>query len=270
MKSITLLFVFFFYTLFSQKRIYDPSIVAQQKRQVFESWGDWRPYPKYIFKIQTNLAYSTVWGMLSPRRNRQYKNGEDIRPLKMGGIEMQRIAEVKLQEEESKKIKIEIDSIYKRNIQDFAHWTPETVNADPLWLLYYKRMLRPLYEFPDTPADFRQWGIKDYDTYKILLETGELKLLQKELDVLKDKFKLARTVPIPRGKRFLLYHECLLDWRKFKGKLSQNQQKSTLMLDYKNIFTKARSPIKENRESDLEIVKKTINDYKKIEKKYEE
>ena len=53
----------------------DPSIVAQHKRMVFESWGDWRPYPKYLLGIQTNFAYATVWGMWAPSRNRQYKNG---------------------------------------------------------------------------------------------------------------------------------------------------------------------------------------------------
>ena len=41
---------------FTVKRLYDPSIVAQHKRMVFQSWGDWRPYPKYLLGIQTNFA----------------------------------------------------------------------------------------------------------------------------------------------------------------------------------------------------------------------
>ena len=44
----------------SIKRLNDPSIVAQHKRMTFESWGDWRPYPKYFLGIQTNFAYATV------------------------------------------------------------------------------------------------------------------------------------------------------------------------------------------------------------------
>ena len=125
----------------AQRRLYDPTIVSQEKRQVFESWGDWRPYGKWRFGIQTNFNYATVWGWLAPARNRRYKKGEDIRPLKPDGIEVQRLGEVKLQEEQTKQIKVEIDSLYKRNMQDFAHWTPLTVDADPLWLLYYKRMI---------------------------------------------------------------------------------------------------------------------------------
>ena len=62
------------------KRLNDPSIVAQHKRMVFQSWGDWRPYPKYFLGVQTNFAYATIWGMWAPKINRDYKDGEDIRP----------------------------------------------------------------------------------------------------------------------------------------------------------------------------------------------
>lgn len=265
MRMIILLSVLFSSIVFSQKRLYDPTIVTQEKRQVFESWGDWRPYPKYnFFGIQTNFNYATVWGWLAPARNKRYKNGADIRPLKVGGIETQRLAQVKLQEEETKKIKLEIDSIYKRNVQDFAHWTSETVDADPLWILYYKKMLRPLYQFPSTPLNYQQWGIKDFQTYKVLVETGKIARLQKDLDVLKDKFKLARTAPMPRGKRFLLYHECLLDFRKFKRSISEHKERSTLILDYKKMFERKEN-ITRKRIDDISILKKAISDYKKAE-----
>ena len=88
---------------FTVKRLNDPSIVAQHKRMLFQSWGDWRPYPKYLLGIQTNFAYATVWGMWAPSRNRDYKNGEDIRPLKPTGLQNQRFAQVKFQEKEKKK-----------------------------------------------------------------------------------------------------------------------------------------------------------------------
>ena len=74
------------------KRLNDPSIVAQHKRMVFQSWGDWRPYPKYFLGVQTNFAYATVWGMWAPKINRDYKDGEDIRPLKPTGVQNQRFA----------------------------------------------------------------------------------------------------------------------------------------------------------------------------------
>lgn len=261
-------FIIFSALVFSQKRLNDPSIVAQQKRQVFESWGDWRPYPKYTLGIQTNFAYSTVWGMLSPARNKRYKNGEDIRPLKAGGIENQRLAEVELQRKEVEKIKIEVDTLYKRNVQDFAHWTPEFVSADPLWLLYYKRMLRPLEEFPEKPKNYIEWRVKDESTFIWLQQTGRIASLQKRLDILKDKFQQSRKMAMPRGKRFLMYHECLLEWRDFLYSLQQHSEKTNSIIEWKKTIDKVKNVTKRTNRTDTEIVQEAINNYNYNQKKW--
>lgn len=247
------------------KRLNDPSIVAQHKRMVFQSWGDWRPYPKYFLGVQTNFAYATVWGLWSPKINRDYKNGQDIRPLKPTGVQNQRLAQLKLEEEEAKKIKAASDTIYKRSVQDLAHWTSATVDADPLWLLYYKRMLRPITEFPDHPQNFIEWRLKDQKTYEAMNTTGTLKRLQENLDLIKEKYSLSRTLDMPRGKRFLMYHETLVGWRKFVEELRKHNNKTTLLLDYKNIL-KNRSPYALPKtwspESDKQIMQNTMQHYK--------
>jgi hypothetical protein len=74
------------------KRVKDKHIVGQEKRQVFYQWGDWQPEPKYFLGIQTNYAYAMVWGWLAPSRNRDYKGGNDIRPLGLAGLQNQRYA----------------------------------------------------------------------------------------------------------------------------------------------------------------------------------
>lgn len=262
----------FFYTTFlfcintnaQIRKLNDPSIVSQHKRMVFESWGDFRPYPKYnFFGIQTNFAYATVWGMWSPRINKDYKNGADIRPLKPTGLENQRLVELELQKQEVEKIKVSIDSIYQRNIQDFAHWTSTTVEADPLWLLYYKRMLRPLNEFPDNPQNYREWGFDNAEIYETLKFTGSIEKLQESLDLLKDKYHQSRTMDMPRGKRFLMYHETLLGWRKFQAELFSYNTKSELFLDYKKALDKFRKSRRNYiTKSDVEIVQEIMNKYK--------
>lgn len=245
------------------RRLNDPAIVAQHKRMVFESWGDFRPYPKYILGIQTNFAYGTVWGMWSPRRNRVYKNGPDIRPLKATGVENQRLLELELQKKEAEKIKTEVDSIYKRNMQDFAHWTSTTVSADPLWLLYYKRMLRPLNEFPENPQNYKEWGFDNIEIYETTKFSGGIEKLQESLDLLKDKYHKSRTMDIPRGKRFLMYHETLIGWRKFQAELLFYNTKSELFLDYKKTLDKFRNGKKNYiTKSDVEIVQEIMTQYK--------
>ncbi|HFI4796577.1 TPA: hypothetical protein ACGQK4_002296 [Elizabethkingia anophelis] len=248
----------------AQNRLNDEAIVSQHKRQVFESWGDWRPYGKYFLGVQTNFAYSTVWGMLSPSRNRDYKDGEDIRPLKANGIEVQRLAQVELQRQEAEKIKINVDTLYKRNMQDLAHWTSLTVDADPLWLLYYKRMLSPLNNFPDNPQNYTDWRLKDDESYQTLLSIGVIKRLQENLDLLKDKYKISRTVDMPRGKRFLMYHETLIGWRKFLYELNGFNNKTNLVLDYKKMLDKFRNTNKEIalHRDDKEIVAGVMQDFK--------
>lgn len=264
-KILLVLFILFSGLFFSQNKLNDPSIVAQHKRQVYESWGDWRPYPKYVLGIQTNFAYATVWGWLSPSINQDYKNGNDIRPLKPTGLEVQRLAEVEIQRKEAEKIKIEVDTIYKRNLQDLAHWSSATVDADPLWLLYYKRMLTPLKNFPDNPQSYNDWLIKDNETYQLMITTGTIKRLQEQLDLLKDKYKISRTVDMPRGKRFLLYHETLIGWRKFISELKRNSEQSTLALDYKKIidgFRNKKNQISAKSRTDKEIVQNIMIEYK--------
>ena len=264
-KILLVLFILFSVWFFSQNKLNDPSIVAQHKRQVYESWGDFRPYPKYVLGIQTNFAYATIWGWLSPSINQDYKDGADIRPLKPTGLEVQRLAEVEVQRKEAEKIKIEVDTIYKRNLQDLAHWTSATVDADPLWLLYYKRMLTPLKNFPDNPQSYNDWLIKDNETYQLMITTGTIKRLQEQLDLLKDKYKISRTVDMPRGKRFLLYHETLIGWRKFMSELKRNSQQSTLALDYKKIidgFRNKKNEISAKSRTDKEIVQNIMIEYK--------
>ena len=249
----------------SVKRLNDPSIVAQHKRMTFESWGDWRPYPKYFLGIQTNFAYATVWGIWAPSRNRDYKDGPDIRPLKPTGEQNLRLAQLKFQEEEAKKIKAASDTIYKRSVQDFAHWTSATVDADPLWLLYYKRMLKPITEFPNTPQNFIEWRLKDQQTYETLNTTGTLKRLQEELDLIKEKYDMSRSMDMPRGKRFMMYHETLIKWRKFVQELRKYNNKTTLLLDYKNILKNHLSAALPNQwtpASDKQIVHSTMQQYK--------
>ena len=252
------------YGQISVKRLNDPSIVAQHKRMTFESWGDWRPYPKYILGIQTNFAYATVWGIWAPKINRDYKNGDDIRPLKPTGEQNLRYAQLKFQEEEAKKIKAASDTIYKRSVQDFAHWTSATVDVDPLWLLYYKRMLKPITEFPDAPQNFIEWRLKDQQTYETLNTTGTLKRLQEELDLIKEKYSMSRSMDMPRGKRFIMYHETLIRWRNFVQELRKHNDKTTLLLDYKNILKNHLStaiPQGFSPQTDKQIVQNVMQQY---------
>lgn len=246
------------------KKLNDPAIVAQHRRMVYEGWGDWKPDPKYFLGVQTNFAYATVWGWLSPSKNQQYKNGPDIRPIGPTGLEVQRLALLEFERSEADKIKLEVDSLHSRNMADLAHYTSATVDADPLWLLYYKSMLSPLKNFPENPQTWMDWGLDNPKQMEMLMTSGGIEKLRERLDLLKDQYKNSRTHTMPRGKRFLMYHDTLLGWRAFSRALRRTRSKTTALQD---IMIKLKmqgivSPNQPTLRTDKEIAQNVMNQYK--------
>lgn len=250
MKKIKIFFLLIGFFSFAQNRLNDPSIVAQHKRMVFERWGDWRPYPKYtrigFIKIQTNFAYGTIWGsgnFIAPKRNVRYRKGADIRPLRVGGKEMLRQGAVQLQQNRAESLAKSVDTVYSRNVADFAHWTHLTAKADPLWLLYYKRMLRPLMEFPDdVEKDVRavkymkRFNIEDWrDLYN---KDPWWEQMQDVLKIMKDELKFVQKTDMPRGKRILLYHRILRKWRVFDERLNIKTSKNKFLPELLRLYKK--------------------------------
>lgn len=204
----------------SVKRIKDPHIVAQEKRQVFQQWGDWRPNPKYFLGVQTNVAYMTVWGWLAPSRNRDYRNGPDIRPLGPTGLQNQRYGSTVAEERETEKVLEEVRSVYSTAIDEQLHYSSVTAPADPLYLLYYKSALKDLQEFDTNSLNAGQWGFTSPQAFERFERLGMMGEVKRKLDVLKDRLELAKKMEIPRGKRIMMYHECLMEWRKNKNYLT--------------------------------------------------
>jgi hypothetical protein len=214
------------------KQLTDRSIVAQEKRQVFQQWGDWRPKPNYnFFGVQTNVAYMMVWGWLAPSRNKSYKKGADIRPLGPTGLQNQRYVSTLVQQETSEQTIQQVDSIYKQATDEFLHYTKLTVPVDPLYLLYYKKMLEDLDEFNPDSNYYKDWNLANPEVYQNCLKYGLLNEIKRKIETLQEKYDMARTIDIARGKRILMYHECLLEWRKCKNYLSFLNSKEIIRID---------------------------------------
>lgn len=223
-KGAAVLVVFlltaFYATLGAQMKLNDPSIVAQHKRMVYESWGDFSPYPKYLLGVQTNLAYATVWGMWAPSRNRAYREGQDLRPLRVGGEETERILSLRLQERETSRVAYSVDSIYQTRRSELEYHSSLLVDADPLWQWYYEKRLSPVFDYPVDPMHFQDWNLASSEELLLLKSRASFRYLQMDLERLKDQVKISRTADMPRGKRILLYHKSLEDLRSFERKLA--------------------------------------------------
>lgn len=268
MKTKTILVFTFFLLILPLKTeaqvkyLNDPSIVAQHKRMVFEQWGEWRPYPKYLFGVQTNFAYATVWGNWAPSKNRKYKRGPDIRPLKADGLEVKRLAELEIERNNANKIFERVNAIRDQSEKDFLHYTAVTVEADPLWLLYYKKMLKPLKNFPENPS-YMDLGIETQEKYNLLVQTGAIESLLEILHSLKDSYYQSRNMAMPRGKRILMYHDTLIGWRKFLDRMRSLNKKVDLPAIrnnenvYQTLFNEHQNP-----SDDKDIVEAVMLEYK--------
>ncbi len=261
----------------------DRAIVGQHKRMVYRKWGDWYPEPEYRgiwkWKVQTNIAASAVWGYnylgvihFSNETNKRYKEGKDIRPLKATGLQNQRYGERVLEKEATENIKKEAKKLQEKSLRDLAHWTGLTASADPLWLLYYKKMLKPLKNFPAQPKNYREWKLPYGRPFYALRKNGVLAKLQEELDILKENYKVARTANMPRGKRILLYHKTLMGWRKFErdiqyyGKTAYRSVKRRSYIIKKDIIKKNTHKALNNKKygNYEELVEDVITTYNNI------
>ncbi|MCK9235137.1 MAG: hypothetical protein WDA08_11145 [Weeksellaceae bacterium] len=264
MKTKIVLFVCLLFSVAnSQNILNDQNIVYHHKRMVYEEWAEMLPKPKKFLGVTTNAAYWFIWGMFAPQRNKDYKGGPDIRPLKPTGHETMRFMELKLQQNYAEQIKAHADTLTEQTTREFLYWTSTTVDVDPLWLLYYRKKLKPISEFPDNPQTWQEWKFEDEDSYNLASQYGSIENLRIQLELVKSKYYQSRHVSMPRGKRILMYHETLLDWRKFLLTLNQNAKK------YKNHYT-ALNKIPDNydfavsvgNKSDKLIVSEVMHSFK--------
>lgn len=195
-------------------KVDDPHIVSQAKRQVYYQWGNWLPKPKYVLGVQVNPHYTTVWGWIAPKRNRDYRNGADIRPLSPTGLQTQRYASTLAQQNRAEEIYEEVVDVHNAALKEEYHISHLSVPADPLYMLYYKKMLEDLEEFNHTSTNYLYWGFPNLETYQRFESFGLLKKLRQKIEVLKEKYEMAKKLDMARGKRIMMYHECLIEWRK--------------------------------------------------------
>lgn len=271
LPAFSLLFSFLFVgKLEAQKRLNDPSIVNQQKRMVYESWGNFTPNPKYLLGVQTNFAYATVWGMWAPSRNRDYREGPDLRPLRLGGTESERLLSLQVQQRETELVAESVDSLQQQSLLELSYHTNLVQATEPLWQLYYKEKLDPILAYPESPLHYTDWNLKSEESFEALSKNGGLGPLSEEFALLKSKFQLARESVLPRGKRILLYHACLMDLRAFERNLqhkvilSEVHGRSSLLLSKNKGFSAKSISLQFDgfSKSDKQIVTEVLNQWK--------
>lgn len=244
----------------SVKRLKDKSIVAQEKRQVFLQWGDWRPEPKYFLGIQTNFAYGQVWGMWAPSRNRDYKKGPDIRPLGPTGKQVQRHIQIEMMENRTEKLRDHTNSWKEEENKEFLNYTNLATISDPLYLVYYKPNLNSLEAFNVNSPFYSDWGFSKQKPFNEAQQYGMIAHYREMILELKDKYKIAKNVDVSRGKRLLMYHNVFLQWRRMKQRLKDLENTFYLQdISKADLMKWKNSQIPNYTRSDAEIFQEALN-----------
>lgn len=214
-----------------QTKLKDNAMRAQERRQVYQKWGDWNPKAKYFLGVQTNPMHTLVWGWMAPSANRSYKKGSDIRPLKANGKQTLRLAAMEQQRAITDQIVKESDVIGKMATSEIAYYSKTLAKIDPLYLLYFKKTLKPIDEF-NTNKLKGECGTTEI--YTFLDEIGVINSHTREMNVLKDRLDGLFSSNIERGQRIIMYHRLLADLRSETETWDNHIKSTKLFLSMKN------------------------------------
>lgn len=208
----------------AQKKIEDIGIIHQQERMVYKQWDDDKFDPKWSWwKPNSWAPYASTW-LLHP----DYKN-IDRRPLKAGGEQSQRMALAVAMQVSSDYYKRQSDTLRNTATTELANYTSTVAFADPLYVLYYKKELKPLENIEQNAFVGEPANVIIY-----MAESGGYNWYLEEMNSLLERYNIAKSVDIDRGQRIMMYHRIMLEHRSIAQTWRHRLDMARMMLDYKN------------------------------------
>lgn len=235
MKKYVLIFIAFWAfdcRVMAQMRLNDQAIIYQQERMVYKQWDRDKFIPKWRWwRPSTWAPYAATW-LLQP----SYKKGPDLRPLKPGGEQTQRLALAVAMQTSSNYYKKEADTLRNTAIAEYANYAGVVSSADPLYQLYYKKELAPL-------SNITGEALKNVpsDVAIYIAESGYYEWYITEMNSLAERFKNARTADLDRGQRVLMYHRIMLEQRELAKNWKQRLAMAQQMLAYRDMLKKQKN-----------------------------
>ncbi|MBB1646394.1 MULTISPECIES: hypothetical protein [Sphingobacterium] len=185
------------------KRQTDKHIVHQQERMVHKQWDRKKFTPTSGF-LGLNYQYWLTWAW-----HPNYPK-TDRRPLSGTGPQTLRMGMVLAMQQTDEAYKKHADTIRNVAVTEALNYSGMVTDADPLWLLYYRREFGNLIDDTDTnPLAGLSPGVSDY-----LRNKGLLEWYNEERAELKERLGAARTTTLDRGSRIMAYHRLLAEHRK--------------------------------------------------------
>lgn len=185
------------------KRQTDKHIVHQQERMVHKQWDRKKFTPTSGF-LGLNYQYWLTWAW-----HPNYPK-TDRRPLSGTGPQTLRMGMVLAMQQTDESYKKHTDTIRNVAVTEALNYSGLVTDADPLWLLYYRKEFGNLIDGTETdPLAGLSPDVGDY-----LRNKGLLEWYSEERAELKERLEAARTTTLDRGSRIMAYHRLLGEHRK--------------------------------------------------------
>ncbi|HMI04850.1 MAG TPA: hypothetical protein VK541_20345 [Pedobacter sp.] len=240
---------------YAQRAIEDKAMIYQQERMVYKQWDRGKFEPGSGF-LGLNPYYWLTWGL-----HPNYPD-TDRRPLVAWGPQSQRLGMVGTMNGVSNGYKLEADTLRNTSLLEIANVSGAVSAADPLWILYYNKELKPVMEH--SPASMLN-PLAPAVRAKVLSE-GLYGWYKHELEVLKERIDGARTADMDRGSRILAYHRMLQEYRVLSATWATrtaNGMKSINLTGERDKVKQGQVPIQNwNPDSDVEIANQVIQSRK--------
>ncbi len=214
------------------KKQTDRHIVNQQERMVHKQWDHKKFTPTRGF-LSLNYQYWITWGL-----HPDYPK-TDRRPLGPSGPQTFRQALVLAMQHTEESYRKHADTLRNTATQQIANHSGAITDADPLWLLYYRREFTPVLE--QRPSEVLANSPAEVAAY--LREKGLLDWYLQESATLRERLQAARSTDMDRGSRMLAYHGLLGEYRALEGSWQSKKSRAA-----KYIFlSKKQAALKQER-----------------------
>lgn len=240
----------------AQQIINDEAVRYQAERMVYKQWDQNKFLPKKGF-LSLNPYYWLTWGLFEPSYHKK-----DLRPLSALGPQTQRLALVGTMNSVDNSYKLHSDTVRNTALTAIAEQSGLVSGADPLWLLYYSKTLKPVTDFNDAallaslPNNVRSAVVREgiYDWYR------------QEMAMLKERVNGARNADMDRGSRIMAFYRYLKEYRSlsatWENRVATASKNMAMVKRQRQGKNDPASGLVWTRQTDVQIANRVLTDRK--------
>jgi hypothetical protein len=178
------------YLLSAQTIAKDDTNNGQMKRMVFQTWDDWSGYNQLVALIYWNIIH------------KKYKNGDDLRPYKLGGQFEENYASLTLQEEDDHKIMDTANKAMETHVATYVSMAGGTLDVP--YAIYFQNKFNKITTIVTSIVE-QQMKSNDPVAYSLIQSSTDYENYLEFLVVENDRIQNIHNAYLDKGARIQSY-----------------------------------------------------------------